>query len=111
MTTIGQRRHSSTGLCSLSARVHIVFLAGDSEGLGAWRQPKVRTCFAGHLLSTLSFPLQGNTAKRITAWEREIATYERDSGKVLDDEIKIGTFLLRWPESQLKTHLLMRVDT
>ena len=32
---------------------------------------------------------------RITAWEREIATYERDSGKVLDNEIKIGTFLLR----------------
>ena len=46
---------------------------------------------------------------RITAWEREIATYERDSSKVLDDEIKIGTFLL--PESQLKTHLLTRVDT
>ena len=44
-------------------------------------------------------------------WEREIATYERDSGKVLDDEIKIGSFLLRLPESQLKTHLLMRVDT
>ena len=37
----------------------------------------------------------------------EIATYERDSGKVLDDEIKIGTILLRLPESQLKTHLLM----
>ena len=47
---------------------------------------------------------------RITAWEREIATYERDSGKILDDEIKIGTGLLRLPESQLKTHLLMRVD-
>ena len=48
---------------------------------------------------------------RITAWELEIATYERDSGKILDDEIKMGTFLLRLPESQLKTHLLMRVDT
>ena len=48
---------------------------------------------------------------RITAWEREIATYERDSGKVLDDEIKIETFLLRLLESQLKTRLLMRVDT
>ena len=29
----------------------------------------------------------------------------------LDDEIKIGTFLLRLLESQLKTHLLMRVGT
>ena len=46
----------------------------------------------------------------MTALERQIATYERDSGKVLDDEIKIGTFLLRLPESQLKTRLLMRVD-
>ena len=39
-----------------------------------------------------------------------MATYERDSGKILDDEIKVGAVLLRLPESQLKTHLLMRVD-
>ena len=89
----------------------------DSEGPDAWRlltekfEPKMRTRFAGQLMSILSFSLQGDTAERITAWEREIATYERDSGKVLDDEIKIGTFLLRLPESQLKTHLLLRVDT
>ena len=62
-------------------------------------------------MSILSFSLQGDTAERITACEREIVTYESDKGKVLDDEIKIGTFLLRLPESQLKTHLLMRVDT
>ena len=41
-------------------------------------------------MSILSFPLQGDTTERITGWEREIAPYERDSGKVLDDEIKIG---------------------
>ena len=62
-------------------------------------------------MSILSFSLQGDTAERITTWEGEIATYERDSGKVLDDEIKIGRFLLRLLEPQLKTHLLMRVDT
>ena len=39
------------------------------------------------------------------------ARYHLRSGNVSDDEIKIGTFLLRLPESQLKTHLLMRVDT
>ena len=60
-------------------------------------------------MSIVSFSLQGDTTDRITAREREIATYERN--KVLDGEIKIGTFLLRLPESQLKTHLLMRVDT
>ena len=98
------------------AALNSVFLAGDSEGLEAWRQltekyePKMRTRLAGQLMSILSFSLQGDTSERITAWEREIATCERDSGKILDDEIKIGTVLLRLPESQLKTHLLMRVD-
>ena len=64
----------------------------------------MRTRFAGQLLSILSFSLQGDTIERITACECEMATYQWDSGKVLDDEIKIGTFLPRLPESQLKTH-------
>ena len=82
------------------AALNIVFLAGDNEGLEAWRQltekyePKMRTRFAGQLMSILSFSLQGDTAEQITSWERKIATNERDSGKVSDDEIKIGTFLL-----------------
>ena len=46
-------------------------------------------------MSILVFSFQGDTTERITAWEREIATYERDIGKTLDDEIKIGTVLLR----------------
>ena len=98
------------------AALNIVFLARDTEGLEAWRQltdkfePKMRTWFAGQLMSILSCSFQGDTDERITAWEREIATYERDRGKTLDDEIKVGTVLLRLPESQLKTHLLMRVD-
>ena len=85
-----------------------VFLAGDSEGLDAWRQltekyePEMRTRFAGQLMSILSYSFQGDTTERITAWEREIATYERDSGKT-HDEIKVGAVLLRLPESQLKT--------
>ena len=48
--------------------------------------------------------LQGDTAERNIALEREMAIYERDS-------VKIGTFLLRLFESQLKIHLRMRVDT
>ena len=99
------------------AALNIVFLAGDSKGLEAWRQltekyePKMRTRFAGELMSILSFSLQRDTTERIRAWEREIATCERDSGNVLDDEIKIGTFLLGLPASQTKTLLLMSVDT
>ena len=96
------------------AALNTVFLAGDNEGVEAWRQlkekyePKMRTRFEGQLMSILSYSLQGATTWRITAREREIATYERDSGKILDDEIKVGAVLLRLPESQMKT--LTRVD-
>ena len=98
------------------AALNIVFLAGDNEGPEAWRQltekyePNMRTRFAGQLMSILSCSFQGDTVERITAWEREIATDERDSGKILDDEIKVGAVLLRLLEPQLKTHLLTRVD-
>ena len=90
------------------AALNIVFLAGDSEGLEAWRQltekyePKMRTRFAGQLMSILSFSFQGGTTERINAWEREVATYERDSGKILDGEIKVGAVLLPLHQSQLK---------
>ena len=55
------------------AALNTVFLAGDSEGLEAWRQltekyePKMRTRLAGQLMSILSFSLQGDTSERITA--------------------------------------------
>ena len=106
------------------AALNAVFLAGDSEGLEAWRQltekyePKMRARFAGQLMSILSQSSQGDTIERTNAWEREIATYECDRGKLLDDKIKVGAVLLRLPESQLNPlpppppppHLLMRVD-
>ena len=102
-------------ICTVAA-LNIVFLAGDSKGLEASRrltgqyEPKMRTRFARQLVSILSFSFQGDTTERITAWEREMATYERDSGKILDDEIKVGAVSLILPESQLQTELLMRVD-
>ena len=115
-------RAASAQLCWMmltickGAALTIAFL-GDSEGLEAWKQltekyeAKIRTRFSGQLMSILSSSLQGDATERTTAWEWETVTCEIDGGKVLDDEIKIGTFLLRLPESQLKTHLLMRVDT
>ena len=83
------------------AALNTAFLAEDSEGLEAWRQltekceQKMRTRFARQLMSILSYSFQGDTTERITAWEREIATYERDSGKILDDEIKVGAQIAR----------------
>ena len=97
----GGRRSGSVGAALLDdsndrkgAVLNIVIFGGDSESLEAWRQltekyePKMRTRFAGQLMSILSYSFQGDATERIAAWEREIATYERDSGKTLDDEIK-----------------------
>ena len=76
-------------MISKGEAVNTVFLAGDNEGLEAWRQltekyePKMRTRFAGQLMSIQSFSFQDGTFERISAWD-EIATYERDSGKVLE---------------------------
>ena len=91
------------------AALKSVFLAGDTEVLEAWRQltekyePKMRSRFAGQLMSIQSNSFQGDTTERITAWVLEIATHERVSGKVLDNEIKVGAVLLTLRESQLKT--------
>ena len=60
-------------------------------------------------MSILSFSFLGDTTERITAWERETATYERDSGKFLDDEIKVGAVLLRFARITVENNLLMRV--
>ena len=70
----------------------------------------MRTLFTGQRQSILSFSFQGDMVERITAWELEIATFECDSGKFLDDKIKVGAVLVRLPESKLETHLLLRVD-
>ena len=54
------------------AALNIVFLAGDSEGFEAKRQltekyePKMRTRYAGQLMSILPFSLKGCTTERIT---------------------------------------------
>ena len=64
------------------------------------------------LMSILSFSLQSDTTERITAWERETATYERDSGKTLDDENQDWDSFAQIARVAVeKTHLLMRVDT
>ena len=57
------------------AALTIAFLAGDSEGLEAWKQltekyeAKIRTRFSGQLISVLSSSLQGDATERTTAWE------------------------------------------
>ena len=83
------------------AALNIVLLAGDSEWLEAWRQltDKVRAEDEGKIRRTADVHLVVLTARRgfreTHSLEWEIATFKRDSGKVLDDEVKTGTFLIR----------------
>ncbi len=102
-------------LCK-NAALHVVLGGGDGEGLEAWRllheryEPSVPTRFAAQLMALMSVNLQGELTERMAAWERDVALYEAASGKNLDDEVRIGIFMLRLPESPTKTHLLMRSD-
>ena len=82
-----------------------VTLPGDGNGLESWRllvekfEPKLRTRYAGQLVQILSYNLQGDLLERLVAWGRDIAVYERDANKKLDDDFKIGTFMLRLRET------------
>ena len=63
--------------------LNTMFLAGDSEDLEAWRQltkkyeSKMRTRFAGQLMSILSYSFQGDATERITAWGDEVVAISR----------------------------------
>ena len=49
------------------------------------------------LMNVFSFSLQGDVPERATAREREIPVHVRDLKNALDDEVKFGEFLLRFP--------------
>jgi hypothetical protein len=90
--------------------------AGPSEGATAWRslcrrfEPKVHTRFAGVLLGILNFDFSGDVLARIEAFERELALYERASGEVVSDGIRVGVVLQRLDESALRQHLLLNSE-
>ena len=70
----------------------------------------MRTRFVREMMTILSYSIQGDTIERINGWVRELATEERERGKILDYAMKVRAVLLRLPETQLKTQLLMHVD-
>ena len=102
-------------LCKNTA-LQIVVGAGRGEGLEAWKllveryEPRLRTRYAAQFMKIMSFSSQGYLLERLGLWEREIQLYENGSGKELDAELRIETFMLRLPGGPMKTHLLMRVD-
>ena len=92
-----------------------VLWAGDGEGLGAWRQltekfePKTRRRFVGQLMSIWSFSHKAAGPTDFQSESGRLPPANGTGGKVLDDEIKIGTFLIKLPESRLKTRLSVDV--
>ena len=102
-------------LCKNTA-LQIVVGARGGEGLEAWKllveryEPRLRTRYAAQLMKIMSFSLQGDLLERLGLWEREIQLYGSGSGKVLDAEFRIGTFMRQLLEGPMKIYLLMRVD-
>ena len=85
--------------------------AGRGEGLEAWKllveryEPRLRTRYPAQLMKIMSFSLQGDLLERLGLWERDIHLFDSGSGKTLDAEFRIGTFMLRLPEGPMKIHL------
>ena len=97
------------------AALTIAFLAGDSESLEAWKklteehEAKIRTRFSGQLMSVLSSSLK---AMRLRAPQLGNGTlYPSKLTAARSWTTRSRLERSRLPESQLKTHLLMRVDT
>jgi hypothetical protein len=98
------------------AALDMVVNAGQGEGLEAWRllvqrfEPKASTRFVGQLLNLLSYDMSGEIVQKIEAFERESANYERGSGEVIVDGMKIGVTLRNLEEGPLKQHMLLNAD-
>ena len=95
--------------------------AGPSEGLEAWRQlllkyeARSRQTRVMRLLEVLPYDFKsGEMLDSLENFERLVGQYEKESGKTLDDDLKIGIVIRGIEKGSLREHLLLhseRADT
>ena len=99
----------------------IVQRAGTGEGLEAWREllgkyePRSKQSKVMRLCEVLGFNFkEGDLLDSLERFEACVAEYEKESGKVVDDDIKIGVVIRGIEKGSLREHLLLhseRTDT
>jgi hypothetical protein len=95
----------------------IVQRAGPGEGLEAWRdllskyEPRSKQSKVMRLCEVLGFNFkEGDLLDCLERFEAAIAEYEKESGKILDDDIKIGVVIRGISTGGLREHLLLHSE-
>ena len=110
--------HSALVATCQNAALTVVKRAGAGEGLEAWRnllrkyEPRTKqTKVVKLLLSVLSFSFKGHDIiDALERFEEECGEYEKEAGKSLDDEIKIGVTIRGIDDGPLREHLLLHSE-
>ena len=85
---------------------------GRNEVFERWRQyclewePRVQSRYVGLSVGILSFSFDGDMAVALASIEKLVRDYEQQSGKLIDDEVRIGTAVLVMRDLPLKEHLV-----
>ena len=99
-------------LCKVSALARVVN-AGAKEFLEAWRclvlhhEPTLLIRSTGLLQELLNFSFEGETAARMTQFDRDIDRYEKASGETFPENIRIGVPLRMLPDGPLNQHVVL----
>jgi hypothetical protein len=95
----------------------IVQRAGTGEGLEAWREllskyePRSKQSKVMRLCEVLGFDFkQGDLLDSLERFESAVAEYEKEAGKVVDDDIKIGVVIRGIDKGSLREHLLLHSE-
>ena len=109
--------HSALVATCQNAALTVVKRAGPSEGLEAWRnllrkyEPRTKQTKVVRLLSVLSFSFKcHDIVDALERFEEECGEYEKEAGKTIDDDIKIGTTIRGIDDGPLREHLLLHSE-
>ena len=85
---------------------------GVNEGFEAWEQfvmewePILRTRYVGLLMNVLEYRFRDDIPTKLAAFERTAHDCDNQSGKTVDDDIKIGVTMLGMEDMRVKEHLI-----
>ena len=98
-------------LCTDKASRVVCRNDSDINGFESWRRlyvryaPSKRVKYLGHMQTILKFRFSdANLEQDLNDWEAEIEKYERGSGQIVSDDVRVGVLMSNTP-SKIQEHL------
>ncbi len=104
--------HYVLTLTCLGDALDRVMNAGPGEGALAWRalvdeyDPRTALHASGAMCEVLKHVFTADTST-FASFERKVLNYQRISGKVLDEDMKVGVVISNMSDSEIQKHLMM----